>query len=262
MKTFLALLAYLAASGTPAEHVRLPGPGGTMLDAALVRPAAADPSKPAVVALHGCGGPYAERDGQWAAALAKAGHAVLLPDSFGSRGLESQCRVKDRTVRPERERRDDAIAAGAWLRAQPGVAPGGIVLMGWSNGGQTVLATAKDGIGLPPGLFLRYVAFYPGCAAASRDEAWRPAAPVLALVGELDDWTPVAPCKILARRVGPAFGLIIYPDAYHDFDAPNRAVRVLSGLPNTLGGVARAGTNPAAREDALTRVPGWIATGR
>ena len=30
-----------------------------------------------------------------------------------------------------------------------------------------------------------------------------PDRPVLALVGELDDWTPVAPCKILARRVGP-----------------------------------------------------------
>ena len=38
MKAFLALLAFLQTAGVPVERVSLPGPEGTMLDAALVRP--------------------------------------------------------------------------------------------------------------------------------------------------------------------------------------------------------------------------------
>jgi hypothetical protein len=37
MTPFLALLALLAHTGTPARHVRIPEPDGVVLDAALVR---------------------------------------------------------------------------------------------------------------------------------------------------------------------------------------------------------------------------------
>jgi len=90
--TFLAVLALLHHSALSVQHVRIPEPGGVVLDAALVRPAG-PVLAPAVVALHGCGGPVPSRDAQWAEALAGQGHIVLLPDSFGSRGLGSQCRV-------------------------------------------------------------------------------------------------------------------------------------------------------------------------
>jgi dienelactone hydrolase len=255
---FLALLASLTAAGVTPEHARIPTPSGVTLDAALLRPVG--PVKaPAVVALHGCGGPYAARDGGWAVELARLGHVVLLPDSFGSRGLGSQCRVKERTVRPAQERRDDAIAAGTWLMAQPGVPAGGMVLLGWSNGGQTTLATARQADDLPRGLFLRFVAFYPGCARINRDTTWRPAGPLLILVGEADDWTPAEPCRRLAGRFPEALTLITYPGAYHDFDAPGRRLRLLTGLATTRDGTAHAGTDPAARADALARVPGFVA---
>ncbi|MDR3536902.1 MAG: dienelactone hydrolase family protein [Acetobacteraceae bacterium] len=259
MPAFLALLAFLTAAGVPVEHVRIPTPDGTTLDAALVRPDGA-PHGSAIVALHGCGGPFASRDGSWAVALAKAGHTVLLPDSFGSRGMGSQCRHADRTVTPAGARRRDAIAAGTWLAAMPALANHGIALIGWSNGGTTVLATARQTASLPEGLFSRFVAFYPGCAARAKDMGWQPAGPLLVLVGDDDDWTPAPPCRDLAARFPGGIALVTYPGAYHDFDAPNRPVKVLNGLatPPSGTGQAHAGTNEAARADALTRVPAFL----
>ena len=43
---------------------------------------------------------------------------MLFPDSFGSRGLPSQCTVRERSVRTARERVTDAIAARHWLQGQ------------------------------------------------------------------------------------------------------------------------------------------------
>ena len=97
MAAFLALLAFLQTAGVHVERVSVPGPNGVNLDAALVLPEG-QASAPTIVALHGCGGPFPCRDGQWAVLLAKAGHIVLLPDSFGSRGLGSQCAMKEREV--------------------------------------------------------------------------------------------------------------------------------------------------------------------
>jgi dienelactone hydrolase len=90
VKSFLALLAFLTQAGVHVERVSIPTPDGVTLDAALVLPDG-PPHGPAVVALHGCGGPFPSRDGSWAVELAHAGHIVLLPDSFGSRRLGSQC---------------------------------------------------------------------------------------------------------------------------------------------------------------------------
>lgn len=259
MSPFLALLAFLAGAGMPAEHVRVPEPNGIVLDAALVRPAGSGQG-PAVVALHGCAGALPARDGSWAVALARQGHTVLLPDSFGSRGLGSRCREAHRAVSASGVRRQDAIAAAEWLTRQPGTPPGGVVLMGWSNGGNTALWTADASRGLPAGLFRRFVAFYPGCKTASREADYRPAAPLLILVGANDDWTPAPPCRALAARFPARISLTVYPGAWHDFDAPGEPVRLHAGLatPPSGTGQAHTGTNEAARLDALQRVPAFI----
>ena len=141
MAAFLALLAFLQTAGVHVERVSVPGPNGVHLEAALVLPEGQTRAPP-IVALHGCGGPFPSRDGQWAVLLAKAGHIVLLPDSFGSRGLGSQCAMKEREVTPAELRRQDAIDTALWLAARPGTPPGGVALIGWSNGGSTVLETA------------------------------------------------------------------------------------------------------------------------
>ncbi len=214
---------------------------------------------PAVVALHGCGGPFPARDGQWRDLLVAAGHPVLLPDSFGSRGLGSQCKTVSRGVSPNGKRRGDAVAAARWLAAQPGTPAGGVVVLGWSNGGSTVLAAAAEGV-MPPGLVRGFVAFYPGCRAYAERAEWAPSAPLLIVMGEEDDWTPAEPCRRLAARFPGRITLVLYPGAYHDFDAPGRPVVTRTGLASTAhgDGAAHVGTDPAAREAALRLVPAWI----
>lgn len=256
MATVLALIAVLQIAAVHVERVSVPGPNGVSLDAALVLPEGTAKT-PSVVALHGCGGMFPARDAQWAAGLVKAGHIVLLPDSFGSRGLGSQCGVKEREVTPNGLRREDAIDAAQWLVQRPGTPSGGVALLGWSNGGATVLATARTAPDLPSGLFRRFAAFYPGCSEDG-DTSWKPAAPVMILVGESDDWTPAAPCHDLQARYPQEITLLSYPGAYHDFDAPDRPVKVRGGAATVPGGFVHVGTNEPAREDALIRVPMWL----
>ena len=254
----LLLILCLLPVFAKAETIRFPGPDGIVLNGALFLPTGRA-RLPGIVALHGCAGPLPARDEDWARRLAAAGHVVLLPDSFGSRGLGSQCGNARRPVSASGKRRDDAIAALRYLAARPGTPPGGLVLMGWSDGGSTVLAAGRVAPDLPPGLLRGLVAFYPGCRTADRRDGWQPAAPLLILIGEADDWTPAAPCRALAERLPAQVRLITYPGAYHDFDAPDRKLRLLTGLASPEHGQAHAGTDPAARADALRQVPAFIA---
>ncbi len=266
-------LTLLAAPLAAQERVTLPGPDGVTLQAALWRPAGAGPH-PAVIALHGCGGldnrsgrPSA-RHADWGARLAAEGFLVLMPDSFASRGLPPQCTVKERAVRPSRERVRDAEAALAWLAARGDVKRQAISLLGWSNGGGTVLYALRKAA--PAGVdFARAVAFYPGCRVPARRGDYATRKPMLLLIGEADDWTPAEPCRVLARQAeaarasgkGAALTFVTYEGAFHDFDHPSLTPRTRSGLAFTGSGTgtARTGTDRKAREDAIRRVPGFLA---
>ena len=255
----LALSACTGSAQAPGPgRVGIPAPGVT-LQAEYAQPTGPAVA-PAIVALHGCGGPWAKRDGQWRDVFLEAGHPAVFPDSLGSRGLGSQCRYTNGVVSAARERRSDTVAAVEWLAAQPGTPPGGVVVVGWSNGGTTVLAAAERGA-MPPGLVRGYVAFYPGCGLYSRRGAWVPSGPLLIVMGEDDDWTPAAPCRTLAQRFPDQIKLVLFPGAYHDFDVPNHPVTTRTGLAFTANqnGVAHVGTDPAGREAALKLVPEWIA---
>jgi dienelactone hydrolase len=266
MRLLVFATALLAAARAEAgEPVHLTSRDGTVLNAVLIRPAGEGPH-PAVILLHGCGGRDARAGGldprhaDWARRLVEAGFVVLLPESFTSRGQGPQCAVRERHILPWRERRADALGARDWLAAQPFVRADTIALMGWSHGGSTVLAAADA-----PG-FAGFVAFYPGCSRTLRAPSFAPAAPLLLLIGEADDWTPPGPCRALAERAGPVVTSVGYPGAYHGFDAPGARVRLRTGLAFTVrgDGTAHVGTDPGARADAIVRVPAWLAerTGR
>ena len=51
----------------------------------------------------------------------------------------------------------------------------------------------------------------------------------------------------------------VYPGAYHGFDAPNLPRRELPDYRTRAGVVPIIGTDPAARADALPRVPAFLA---
>jgi dienelactone hydrolase len=209
-----------------------------------------------VIALHGCAGPLPRRDDAWARQLAAQGHAVILPNSFASRGLGPDCKAATHGADARTLRRADALAAAAWAARQPFARPGGVLLLGWSDGGTTVLAALDNP---PPGLIRAAIAFYPACTRFARDPAWRPAAPLLILMGAADDWTPPAPCAKLAAG-HPGVKITLYPGAYHDFDVPDDPVHLITGLPYTKNhdSIAHAGANPAARAAAQLAVTGYF----
>jgi dienelactone hydrolase len=259
--------ARMALAANAPEPVRIAGPG-LVLDAMLYRPHGDGPF-PAVVALHGCAGlgkhGLAARYRDWAERLVSIGFAVLLPDSFGSRGLGPQCRTRKRSVRAGRERVADANAARRWLQEQPFVKPDRVSLLGWSNGATTVLYTvrAENSAEKAHPDFRSAVALYPGCRQP-RETGWSARVPTLILIGGADDWTPAQACEQMVAGAsggaGAPVSIVVYPGAYHGFDEPNQPVRILTGMAASAdgSGAVHLGTDPAARADALRRVPEWL----
>ena len=267
---FNLILGLMVAAGpaVAAEPVDIPQTD-VMLHGMLFRPEGAGPF-PSVVALHGCeslmdrSGKVAPLFDAWGERLAAAGLAVVFPDSFGSRGLRTQCRVLERKVRSEHERVADAEATRHWLQAQSWAIKERVSLVGWATGGAASLwavrprAPARDG--MPD--FRSAVALYPGCRRLG-EVAWSARVPTLILIGRADDWTSAAACEQMvagAKGRSALAALVVYPGAHHEFDRPDYPLRELTGLPNTADGSGRAhiGTNAAARADAMTRVPQWL----
>jgi len=251
------------------ERVRLPGDMLT-LDAVLYVPAGPGPF-PAVVAMHGCNGLWRQngqlslRHSDWGEQLAAAGFLVLMPDSYGSRKLGSQCGVKDATVRSSRERVADAATARHWLQGRKDVRADAISLLGWSGGGAAVLAAIRRDRrpADPRPDFKSAVAFYPNCRLQSESADFAARLPALILMGDADDWTPPAPCAYLvkaAKARGEPVDLVLYPGALHDFDHPRLDVKERSDIAYSATGTGKAmvGTNPEAREDALRRVKAFL----
>ena len=256
-----ALLLGALVGAAPAEPLQIPAGAGQATLAAHWYPLPGAAPKPAVLALHGCGGLY-QRDGTTLDArypayrqlLAELGVQLLLTDSWGSRGLGPQCSIRpaDRKVSVA-DRRADALAALDWLRRQAGVDPQRIALLGWSHGGTTGL-TVIDSRRSPQAPPLAAVAlYYPGCA--KQRQAGAPAMPLLLQLGAADDWTPAAPCEQLAARwqsEGAAVQRISYAGAFHGFDSA-RPVRLRTDVPHGVNptGVHQGG-DPAARAASLT----------
>ncbi len=267
----LAGIAWCTAAATAAaapERVDIPA-GDVTLHGTLYRPDGDGPFA-AVVALHGCGGlthrpaTQSQLYSEWADVLVAKGFVVLFPDSFGSRGLGPQCRESKRKIHASRERVADANAARRWLQTQSYIRPDRISLLGWSNGGSTALwavrpTTAPRDSGAD---FRSAIALYPSCRRL-RVTAWAARVPTLILAGGADDWTSASVCQQMvagARGRSARAEIVVYPGAYHEFDRANSPIRVRTGLVNTAdpSGRAHGGTNPAARSDALKRVPQWL----
>ena len=249
------------------------GGSPTLIDGYLFKPAGQGPF-PALVALHGCSGLFTQsggfrkRDGDWAKRLQSLGYVVFFPDSLTPRGVQEICTRKDiGGVMPFRERPRDAYGALRWLQSQSFVRKDRIGLVGWSNGGTTLLSAINaKSRAKPTGLmddFRVAVAFYPGCRAAEKNLHWTTHIPLTILIGDADDWTPASFCSSLVNRVcreGAPAEIVTYPEAHHAFDAPDQPQRVRGGLAHTArrDGKATIGTNPEARADAIDRVQGIL----
>ena len=271
----LALFALLLASAgaSAQEHVSFPSLDGAgnapLVLTALWFPAAASPA-PAVALLHGCGGAFdrrgqlSQRMREYAALFNRAGYHALIVDSLTPRYETELCtqRTGSRRV-TQSNRRLDALGAVAYLAERADVDAKKIGLVGWSNGGSTVLAATNlrhrdvASAQVQPAFA---VAFYPGCEADLR-RGYQAAAPLLMLVGQSDDWTPPGPCRALAREAsGPRPEIEGYAGAYHGFDS-DAPVRVRKDVPNGVnpGQGVHVGGNGAAWRASQQRLLKFLA---
>jgi len=261
------------------------------IPATLIKPDGTGPF-PAVVIMHDCSGLGARSSGaplRWASELLRQGYVVMIPDSFSPRGFAdgvcfipgSQSSAANGYVRAA-----DAYGALAFLRTLDFVDGRRVGIMGGSHGGSTTLAAmyapdANDPLAdVKRNGFTAAIALYPGCAASYGDWStrrfgafgppsgyfgvYKPLAPVLILVGELDDWTPAEPCRRLAeasRAAGYPVEIKIYPDSHHSFDSsyPVRFDARRNNASSPSGRGATTGGNSAAWEDAKNQVSAFFA---
>jgi acetyl esterase/lipase len=116
-------------SGTNADPVRVVG--------YMSQPPGAGPF-PAVVLLHGCGGFHSSMI-SWADRLSRFGYAALAIESFGPRGFDERC------VGFFLEQVADGHAALRYLTTRPFVRASHVAVMGFSQGGGSVLAAMEKG---------------------------------------------------------------------------------------------------------------------
>jgi dienelactone hydrolase len=241
---------------------------GTQLDAwwfAAPKVAEPDTKRPAVIALHGCGGVFnvrgklSERFYDYAQLLNAQGYHLLVLDSLTARGEKELCTQKIGKRRVTQiQRRADALGALQWAAAQPDVRAYRMALLGWSNGGSTVLAATNTthrevrSFATPA---RAAVAFYPGCEAELA-RGYKASASLLLLVGREDDWTAAAPCEQLAKTsvdknnsvaVQPTVQIQVFDGAYHGFDstAPLRLRKDVPGGVKPGAGVHMGGHAPS-----------------
>ena len=218
---FVEMVGPTTAEGRP---VRLPG--------YLTRPQGSGPF-PAVVLVHGCGGFHSNMI-SWADRLSRFGYVALAVDSFGPRGLDEDCNGAGIPFQVP-----DSYVALRHLAIQPFVRASHVAVMGFSQGGWSVLtALEKNGMEQRSSeKFRAGVALYPICQFSTGLMT----APVLVLIGAADNWTPSADCEAMAtgrtelgspRPPGDRsmVELVVFPGAHHGFDlldlslAPSRGV--------------------------------------
>jgi dienelactone hydrolase len=268
VRNVAAILVSMIVGGcATAQSVNVPRADtpGNALPVEITRPDTAGPL-PVIVWLHGCNGLRRSAHAQdWNRRLVKMGYVVAMPDSFTPRGYPNGVCGNGSRV-PASVRAGDAYATIRYLESLPNVLADRIGLIGHSHGGWTVLAAidrdtgarAKAAAGAHHD-FAAAIAFYPECAAGAWISNYRAAAPLLILAGELDDWTPVAPCRALAERTrlaGQPVGIKVYPGAYHAFDSYAPIVRVPEAR---QGQGAMIGGNADARADSIKAVEGFFA---
>ena len=184
-----------------------------------------DKQRPAVVFAHGCTG-LARGNLRYMRLLARAGYAVVAPDSFARRYRPETCNPsRHRGIRgaPHRRvnrmRQEEIHHAAYRVRRIPWVDRRNLFLMGQSQGGTAVASYEGDEF---------------GARVISGSVCWRgvrmpPGTPALALYSEDDPWRrnrPADLCLRKARRQGVNMEFHLFEGRKHNL-ARNKTARRL-----------------------------------
>jgi dienelactone hydrolase len=274
--SLLAVLLPVAVATAAPQTVYFPSADGrTALTSYVFLPRTPGPW-PAIVMLHGRGGPYSSNDNadcsfvgagraspcnagtlskrhtMWGEYWSARGYLAILPDSFGPRGKAhgfgrfshdnpDRADVNELTVRPL-----DADGALNYLQSRGDIIAWQIFLQGWSNGGSTAL-NVMIRQGSQQGNRTGYrgaLVFYPGCGeTALLAPTISTIAPIAMFLGSDDEEVSPLICQHVAERsqqAGTRIDVTLYPGATHDFDEPSSQRQATPG-------------NQAAMNDALVK---------
>jgi dienelactone hydrolase len=178
----------------------------------------------ALVIVHGSGGVSVPREGFWAQEAVGLGMVALVNDSFTPRGVESTVDDQSKVTTTTMVR--DAFAALEYLARQDFVDPARVAIIGFSKGGSVAILAADQRAQTGGRGFAAHIPLYPGCTAQYRNP--KPAAPILVLIGEADNYTGVKNCAAYVERIRAAGGnaeMKLYKGAHHGFDGDTRNER-------------------------------------
>ena len=175
----------------------------------------------AIVFVHGSGG-WRKKHELWLQLFNDMGIATFRLDGFkpreGSSTVGSQIDVTSAMLTA------DAYNALILLSTHPRIDKERIGIMGSSKGGAVAMVSAwepvRKAMTKSDLKFALHIALYPFCYGF--ESIHMTGAPLLALVGEKDDWTPAEPCIECINSINDAgydARIIVYPDAYHSFDS-------------------------------------------
>ena len=171
---------------------------------------------PAALVLHGCSG-LMPSPNAYRVFFIERGFAVSEPDSFARPG--HSCGSS-----PLKDRIEDLGYAFEKIRALPWVDQDRIVLMGISQGGAAVARWDKPG-------FAVHIILANNCGGG---QPQAPAGiPVLAVVGEKDEYYNGSSCKVSRRDKGS--GSIVIPDAPHGIIDYVETEQAMEALLNQAG---------------------------
>jgi len=186
-------------------------------------PQSAQGRVPAVVLMHGSGGP-GPREELWAKIFNAMGIASFRIDSFSGRGLTSVS--ADQAALGRFNMIVDAYRAHHLLSIHPRIDRGRIALIGFSRGGQTALYASLKRFQQtwdPEVAFAAYIPLYASCNATLIGDTDVSSVPIRLFHGVADDYVPVAPCRTYVERLraaGKDVQLMEFHGAHHAYDNP------------------------------------------
>lgn len=184
-----------------------------VIAAALAKPDGNGPF-PAVVLLHSCGG-VMDHLHDWSRFFTERGYAVLMVDTFGSRGLGRCPNGVHSSTLAQVEMVSDAYGALDYLAARPEIAADRIYVMGFSLGGWAVRTMAsREPLSRANRRFRAGIALYDGCQGYGE----RMTFPTMVVIGTLDG-RDFNSCASAAKHAPSAdLEVEILEGAYHAFD--------------------------------------------
>lgn len=178
----------------------------------------------AVVITPSSGGVKPFREVHYAEALAEAGIAALVIDSFASRGHVNS--VYDQRILTRWQAGNDAVAGLRWLTRDERFKPDRIGVLGVSKGGLVALDSAievrRRWMRADSVKFAAHVALSPGCQWVNRSTITT-GAPILLMLAEFDDMAPAQTCQrhadYLRQGGAAAVEVKVYAGAHHAWEA-------------------------------------------